>query len=261
LYQKPPHTEFLAFAQTLADHSRSMLLLAAADKPNVEVKQDGSFVTATDREIEASLRHLITETYPEHGILGEEFENQNTDAEFVWVLDPIDGTAPYIAGIPVYGSLIALAWKEKPFIGVIDHPRTSDRWIGVVNSFAELNGKKIQVRPCHSLSLAFSTCSNPDFMTEDEKKQFDKVRGRTQYMQYGGACFSYGVLASGRTDIAIDGGLKVFDIFAPAAVISGAGGVVTDWNGHGLNFDNDGTIIASGDKARHMEIIDLLQSN
>ena len=238
-----------------------MLPAAAATKPDVEIKQDNSFVTATDRAIEASLRHMIIESYPGHGILGEEFENQNTDAEFVWVLDPIDGTAPYIAGIPVYGSLIALAWKGTPFIGVIDHPRTSDRWIGVADNFAKLNGKKIQVRLCESLNLAFATCSNPDFMTEEEKKRFDKVRDRAQYMQYGGACFSYGVLASGRTDLAIDGGLKVFDIFAPAAVISGARGVVTDWNGHDLTFDIDGTILASGDKVRHLEVINILQSN
>lgn len=255
----PRHQEFLTFAQTLADHSRSMLLAAVATRPNVEIKQDNSFVTDTDRAIEVALRKLISETYPNHGIFGEEFENQNTDAEFVWVLDPIDGTAPYIAGIPVYGSLIALAWKGKPFIGVIDHPQTSDRWIGVVNSFAELNGKKIQVRSCQSLSLAFATCSNPDFMTEEQKKRFDRVRDRTQYMQYGGACFSYGVLATGRTDIAIDGSLKVFDVFAPAAVISGAGGVFTDWSGRGLTFAMDGTIIAAGDKSRHEEALTILK--
>ena len=129
----PKHDEFLRFAETLADTSGTMLLAASNAMPEVEIKSDSSYVTNTDRAVEKKLRELIVSEYPNHGILGEEFENVNTDAEFVWVLDPIDGTAAFVAGIPVYGTLIALAWKEMPFIGIIDHPLTGDRWTGVNN--------------------------------------------------------------------------------------------------------------------------------
>lgn len=256
----PPHKEFLSFAETLADQCRSMLLEASQRMPSVEIKHDASYVTSTDKAVEAALRETILKTYPDHGILGEEFENTNIDAEFVWVLDPIDGTAPFVAGIPVYGSLIALAWKGAPFIGVIEHPLTSDRWTGVAGKFANFNGAPARVRSCASIETAYTTCSNRDFMSPQDQDRFDRVRKRAQYVQYGGSCYSYGVLASGRTDLAIDGGLDAFDIYAPAAVITGAGGFVTDWTGAALSFDMAGTVLAAGDKARLEEAISILQA-
>ena len=130
-------------------------------------------VTAADRAIEIRMREMIAEQYPHHGICGEEFESTNHHAEFTWTLDPIDGTAAFIAGLPVYGSLIALAWNGRPFLGVINHPLTSDRWIGIAGKFAQRNGKLISVRPCSSPAKAFTTCSNPDLMSRTEHVRFD----------------------------------------------------------------------------------------
>ncbi len=257
--QLPPHAEFLSFAEKLADRSRAMLLEASQRKPEVEIKADASFVTTTDKAVETALREMILDAYPDHGILGEEFENTNIDAEFVWVLDPIDGTAAFVAGIPVYGSLIALAWNGAPYVGVIEHPMTSDRWTGVTGTFAHFNGKPINVRPCATMEVAYATCSNRDFMSASEQAKFDQVRERVQYVQYGGSCYSYGVLASGRVDLALDGGLDAFDIYAPSAVITGAGGYVTDWNGGALTFDMKGNVLAAGDRARLDEVISIVQ--
>lgn len=254
----PPHADLLSFAETLADRSRSMLLEASRRIPEVEIKKDASFVTATDKAVEAALRDMILKAYPDHGTLGEEFENTNLDAEFVWVLDPIDGTAPFIAGIPVFGSLIGLAWKGAPFLGVIEHPLTAERWVGVAGQFARFNGTPIHVRPCAAMDVAFVTCSNRDFMSPAEQEKFDRVRRRVPYVQYGGSCYSYGVLASGRTDLALDGGLDPFDIYASAAVITGAGGFVSDWNGDPLSFDMTGTVLAAGDKGRLEDTIAIL---
>ena len=254
----PTHTEFLLFAETLADASRDMLIAASRDLPEVTVKADASYVTTTDRAIEKKLREMIIEQYPEHGIFGEEFENLNIGAEYVWVLDPIDGTAAFIAGIPVYGTLIALAWNGKPFIGVIDHPMTDDRWTGVNKTCAFHNGKPIRTRSCDTLASAYVTCSNCDFMSLAQLAQFTTVRKQVAYVQYGGSCFAYGVLASGRSDAAIDAGLEAFDIYACAAIIQGAGGVVTNWDGEELSFDMDGTVLAVGDKTQLQEIINQL---
>jgi len=256
----PAHAEFLCFAEKLADTSGEILLAMAKEAPDVDLKSDASFVTTADKAVEQKLRDLILETYPTHGILGEEFGNINIDAEFVWVLDPIDGTAAFVAGIPVYGTLIGLAWNGKPFVGVINHPVTSDRWAGVSGRLAKHNGKPIKVRTCKAFKDAYATCSNPDFMTPEQHTQFIKLQKQTQYVQYGGACFSYGLLASGRTDIAIDAGLKAFDVYACAAVIQGAGGYMTDWEGNDITFNMNGTVIASGDYARLEELIDLFQA-
>lgn len=244
----PPYEDYLEFAEKLADVSRKMLLDAEKVTREFSIKSDNSYVTTADKAIESKLREMIGEAFPAHGILGEEFDNTNIDAEFVWVLDPIDGTAPFIAGIPVYGTLIALAWNGKPFIGVMDHPATSERWIGVAGKFAKLNGNPVSVKSCESLNTAFVTCSNPDFMTEAEQASFAEIRKTVPYVQYGGSCYAYGMLASGRTDIAIDSGLESFDVFASAAVIQGAGGFLTDWSGNEIDLHSSGQIIAAGDK-------------
>jgi len=245
----PPHSEFLAFAERMADASGKMLRAAADIKPEIDIKPDASFVTETDKAIETMMRNLIAETYPDHGIMGEEFENTNQDAEFVWVLDPIDGTAPFIAGIPVYGTLIGLAWQGDPFVGVIDHPATNDRWTGVANVFAKRNGKAVTTRKCDSLSTAFVTCSSPDFLDAAETLRFSTLRELVPYVQYGGSCYVYGLLASGRTDLSVDSGLDPFDVYASAAVIEGAGGVMTDWQGGAISLDWSGNVISAGDQA------------
>lgn len=244
----PPHKDFLDFAEKLADVSRIMLLAAAKVTPELSIKSDNSYVTTADKAVELKLREMIGEAFPTHGILGEEFDNINVDSEFVWVLDPIDGTAPFIAGIPVYGTLIALACNGKPFIGVMDHPATSERWTGVAGKFAKLNGNPVSVKSCEGLNTAFVTCSNPDFMTKAEQVSFAEIRKVVPYVQYGGSCYAYGVLASGRTDIAIDSGLESFDVFASAAVIQGAGGYLTDWSGNEIDLQTSGQFIAAGDK-------------
>jgi len=245
----PAHQPFLDFAQRLADTSGAMLRAAATQIPKIQTKPDASFVTDTDKAIELALRDMITKTYPDHGILGEEFAPTNPGADLVWVLDPIDGTAPFIAGIPVYGTLIGLAYRGKPFVGVIDHPATSDRWSGVAGQFAHHNGQPVTTRNCAGLDRAFTTCSSPDFMTDTELARFRRLREPVPYVQYGGSCFVYGLLASGRTDIAIDSGLESFDVFASAAVISGAGGHMCDWDGKEITLDWSGQVIAAGDRA------------
>ena len=254
----PDHRQYLEFAEKMADITGEILLEASRSIPDVEFKADASFVTATDKIIETMLREMIESEYPDHGIHGEEFASINIDAEFVWVLDPIDGTAAFIAGIPVFGTLISLAWKGKPFIGLIDHPATSDRWTGVSGLFAKRNGKSVSTKTCTGPESAFVTCSNPDFMSKDEHKRFKRLQSIAPYVQYGGSCFSYGLLASGRTNIAIDSGFDPFDFFACAAVISGAGGILTKWNGDEVSLAWSGGILAACDIECHRKTVKLI---
>jgi histidinol phosphatase-like enzyme (inositol monophosphatase family) len=250
--------QLTAFAEELADESRSILRDAAGRKPEVDIKSDLSYVTDTDRKIEERLRERIERRFPDHGIMGEEFGSRDLDAEFVWVLDPIDGTAPFVAGIPVFGTLIAVARRGRPWIGVIDHPATSDRWVGVAGERASLNGKPVRTRPCAELAPALMTNSNPDFFQPSQRAAFDALRQKVRYTQYGGSCYAYGVLASGRTDLAVDGGLDPVDVFAPAAVIEGAGGAVTDWAGEGITLGWKGLVLAAGDNTLHTQALSVL---
>lgn len=248
------------FAERLADESRAILREAAGQTPDVTIKADDSYVTETDKRVETRLREIIDAEHPEHGVLGEEHGARDLDAEYVWVLDPIDGTAPFIAGIPVYGTLIGLARNGRPWLGVIDHPATSDRWVGLSGEWATFNGQPVRTRACADFKPALMTCSNADFFAPDQRAAFDTLRSRVRYTQYGGSCYAYGVLASGRTDLAVDGGLDPFDIFAPAAVIEGAGGVITDWSGQRFTLDWHGLVLAAGDHDLHRQALALLET-
>ena len=238
--------ELLAFAERLADEAHKLLAAAAQDPVSPDVKADSSYVTATDRLIESRLRELIADAYPGHGVLGEEFGAHGLGADYVWVLDPLDGTAPFVAGIPVYGTLIGLARHGSPWIGVMDYPATADRWAGVHGAFARRNGTPVRTRSCADLSTALATCSNPDFFSAQDLAGLARVRSRVQYTLYGASSYAFGLLAAGRTDLAVDSGLKPYDVFAPAAVISGAGGRTTQWSGAPVDLASTGTFLSTG---------------
>lgn len=247
--------EWLHFAHELADAAHALLAPAAAMRPEVQVKADRSFVTALDAGIEARLRELIGARYPGHGILGEEAGARSLDADAVWILDPVDGTAPFIAGVPVFGTLIALAWQGVPVLGVMHLPVTNQRYVGIAGRASTLNGQPIRTRPCAELRTAILSTSNPDIMSEAERTALAALRERTAWRIYGGCCMSYGLLAAGRTDLAIDGGLKLFDYAPFRPLIEGAGGVITDWQGRAVTLQSGSQVLAAGDAARHREAL------
>jgi inositol-phosphate phosphatase / L-galactose 1-phosphate phosphatase / histidinol-phosphatase len=251
--------EWLAFAHELADTAHAMLAPAGRVRPDVEVKTDRSFVTAFDLEIEQRLREIITKRYPSHGILGEEGEPSAIDAELVWVLDPIDGTAPFIAGVPVYGTLISLTLDGAPVVGVIDMASTPDRWIGARGRQTRHTNGPCRTRACASLAQAILTSSNPDFFPEADVPVLDALRKVTAWRIFGSACMAYGLMASGRTDVAVDTGFKVHD-FAPfVPIIEGAGGRITDWQGQPLTLTSGPTVLAACQPDRHAEALAIVQ--
>jgi len=250
--------ELIAFAEFLADEARGILRAAGAAPSEIQYKADESPVTDLDRRIESHIRGFIDERYPDHGILGEEHGSRDLDADLVWVLDPIDGTAPFIVGIPVYGTLIGLARHGRPYIGVIDHPATDDRWVGVTGEFARHNGKPVHTRQCENMRDAIMTNSNPDYLDDQEMSAFSALKSQVRFVQYGGSCYSYAMLASGRTDIGIDAAFDTFDVFAPAAVIEGAGGIVTDWSGQPIDIGWRGQILAAGCPQMHEQALSIL---
>jgi inositol-phosphate phosphatase / L-galactose 1-phosphate phosphatase / histidinol-phosphatase len=251
-------TTFLAFAETLADTARQILLLPENRIFKRDIKEDRSFVTSLDIEIERQLRQLIEIHYPEHGILGEEQDGVRLDADWVWILDPIDGTAPFIAGVPVYGSLVALARRGRPCLGVIDFPATCDRWTGAEGQPTRRNGEPCTTRKGLPMAAAMQCTMNPDFFKDEEKQIFEHFKAVTAWRIYGGSAFSYGRLASGALDLALDTNLKVHDYAAFVPIIEGAGGVITDWGGAPLTMNSGPRVLAAGDAALHAQALSMI---
>lgn len=238
------------FASELADESRRIQRthLRGDDR---RLKPDRTFVTALDLCIEERCRSLIADRYPDHGVIGEEGGADNGGAELVWVLDPIDGTASFIAGMPVWSTLIALALEGEPVVGIIDVPAIDARWVGVRGRPTLKNGAPCRVRRGGDLSGAIMSVSSPDFYSEYERPVLDAMRAATGWRVYGGAALSYGLLAAGGTDLALDAGLKLYD-FAPfRPIVEGAGGTVTDWDGEPITLSSGSRILAAGDASLH----------
>jgi myo-inositol-1(or 4)-monophosphatase len=209
-------------------------------------------VTEADRAGETAMRRLIKQTFPAHGVVGEEFGDEKIDADYVWFLDPIDGTKSFIAGLPVWGTLIGLARQGVPVYGLMHQPFTAERFSGDGEA-ARYRGpggeRPLRTRPCAQLKNAVVATTSPLLMDEAERARFRAVEGETKLSRYGGDCYAYCMLAMGHLDLVIEAGLKPFDIAALIPIIEGAGGVVTTWTGE--SAAQGGAIIAAGDRRLH----------
>ncbi|MGH7014937.1 MAG: histidinol-phosphatase [Stellaceae bacterium] len=239
----------LALAGALADKAAAIVRRYFRSGVAVESKADNTPVTVADREAEAEMRALIEARFPDHGVLGEEHGRTRPEAEYVWVIDPIDGTKAFISGVPLFGTLIALTFKGMPVLGVIDQPILRERWFGVDGRKTTLNGKPIATRACSALGGATLFATSPDMFAGADAQAFARVRGAVKLARYGADCYAYGLLAAGFVDLVIEAGLKPYDYCALVPVIEGAGGEMSDWAGEALSLRSDGRVIAAGDPA------------
>jgi len=254
--------DFSAFVDELASVSGETILPFFRTALSVEDKgHPGSFdpVTAADHAAEMSMRTLIRRTFPDHGIIGEEYGKERADAEYVWVLDPIDGTKSFISGMPAWGTLIALLRAGEPVFGMMNQPFTRERFSGDGRS-AHYRGpagaRDLRVRACANLSEAVLFTTSPLLMNASDRESFGRVEQAVQLSRYGGDCYAYCMVAAGHVDLVIETELKAHDVMALVPIVIGAGGIMTTWeNGppqHG------GRIVAAGDKRVHAEALRLL---
>jgi inositol-phosphate phosphatase/L-galactose 1-phosphate phosphatase/histidinol-phosphatase len=239
--------EFLALAHELADAAGKIALRYFRHKITVDHKPDLTPVTIADREAEAAMRDLIAARCPSHGIIGEEHGRVREAAEFVWVLDPIDGTKNFISGIPLFGILIGLAQAGRPVLGVIEQPVLRERWIGATGAASTLNGAAVRTRACAALSEATLFSTSPDMFAGADADRFARLKSQVRLARYGADCYAYAQLASGFIDLVVERDLKPYDFCALVPVIAGAGGAIVDWAGQPLTLASDGRVIASGD--------------
>lgn len=247
-----------ALAHALADAAGEVIRRHFRTGVDVVDKEDLTPVTLADRDSEAAMRRLIAERFPEHGVVGEEHGADRPDAEFVWVLDPIDGTKSFISGVPLFGTLIGLLHRGRPVLGVIDQPISRERWLGMAGRPATLNGRPIRTRPCAALDRATLFASSPDMFHGSDEARFARVRGGAKLTRYSADCYAYGLLAAGFVDLVVEANLKLYDFCALVPIIEGAGGVITDWQGAPAGFGTDGRIIACGDRRLHRAVLPLL---
>ena len=249
---------YLALATLLADAAGEAIRPYFRQPLAVDDKPDLSPVTIADRAAEMAMRQLIAAHFPEHGIFGEEFGREREEAEFTWVLDPIDGTKSFISGVPLFGTLIALALHGRPILGIIDQPISRERWIGAIGRPTTLNGTPIRCRPCPTLAAATVFSTSPDMFRGDDAAAHARVASAAKLVRFGADCYAYGLLALGSIDLVIEASLKPYDFSAMLPIVEGAGGVASDWRGAPLSLASDGRVVVAGDRIAHQQALALL---
>jgi histidinol phosphatase-like enzyme (inositol monophosphatase family) len=249
------YTEFKPFAKYLAEESGKIIRSYFRTEFNIESKADLSPVTIADKKTEEKLRELIMKEFPTHGILGEEFGKHNADAEYQWILDPIDGTKSFICGAQSFGTLIALLKNGQPIFGVINQPILKEFLVGD-NNTAELNDKLVKVRPCDSLDKTVLLTTDHRYIAKYQNgEKFDELIKKVKLYRNWGDCYGYYLVATGYADVMIDSIMSVWDYMALIPIIRGAGGVITDYQGN--DPVNANSIIAASPEI-HSQIIKAL---
>jgi len=250
----------IALAHRLADAAREAILPHFRSGMTSERKSDSTPVTLADRAAEAAMRAIIKAEFPDDAIHGEEYGAETGSSGRTWVLDPIDGTAGFLAGRPMFGTLIALVVEGWPVLGVIDQAVLKERWVGITGRPTMLNGQPVRTRGCAALADATLATTGPHYFDDHEGEHFMALAARTDHrrMVMGGDCYNYAMLATGQIDIVCEAGLKLHDYAALVPVVEGAGGVMCDWSGEPLHAASQGDVLALGDPARLEDVVEAL---
>lgn len=254
-------TELLATANALADAARNIILPYFRTAIQADTKDTNTFdpVTIADREAEQAMRDILATRRPDDAILGEEFGTKPGSSGLTWVLDPIDGTRAFISGTTSWGVLIGLDDGTGPLFGLIDQPFLNERFIGGFGhaTLTDNRGTRPLVTRAASLQTATLFSTFPEVGTQTERTAFNAVSAKARLTRFGLDCYAYALLAMGQIDLVIEAGLNPYDVQGPIAVVQGAGGIVTDWQGRPAH--NGGRILAAGNAALHAEALEILR--
>jgi len=256
---KPSQAQ-IEFAQKLADASAAVIRQYYRTGLAIDDKLDASPVTQADREAEQVMRALINAERADEGIIGEEFGAEREDADWVWVLDPVDGTKAFITGRPLFVTLIGLLYRGQPVLGVVNQPIANERWVGVVGQGCTLNGETITVSQITELARARIGTTGPQYFSEAGLKAFNQLQAGGRFTVYGGDGYQYALVATAGLDIVIEEGLKLHDFAAVAPVVIAAGGVMTDWQGQPLQKGSVGRVIAAANPQLHQLALAAMQT-
>jgi inositol-phosphate phosphatase / L-galactose 1-phosphate phosphatase / histidinol-phosphatase len=225
-----------------------------------ELKPDHTPVTAIDRSVEMLLRERIAAAFPDHSIFGEEYGGEITQKDYLWLIDPIDGTRALMAGFPTFTTLLALTYRRQPLFGAVYQPLTSELWLGMIGERSLYHSAPIRTRPCTILAQAFFSTTSPLLFPLQHRERIESLIQSCKAYQCGGDAYAYAKLASGNIDVIVESGLKPHDFMPLTPLIEGAGGIITDWSGNPLTLDSSGDVCACGDRALHAQILPQLGS-
>ena len=262
--------DYLACAHALADTAAHQTMQYFRQATPVENKaeagragaqKDFDPVTAADRGAENAIRAELAVRFPDHGIHGEEYGLTNPEARYRWVVDPIDGTAAFIMGWPMWGTLIALTDRGTPLLGVLDQPFTRERFWSTPSDALwrgpDSRCQTLKTRPCASIENAALSTTHPDYFHKHEDSQaFSRVKKAVRTTRYGGDCYAYAMLASGFCDLIVESGLNAYDVAALIPIVERAGGIISTWTGEPA--DQGGNVVAAGDARTHQAALELL---
>tara|TARA_B100000965_G_scaffold219022_2_gene183333 strand:- start:494 stop:1267 length:774 start_codon:yes stop_codon:yes gene_type:complete len=251
--------DFAKFIEYLCKESgRLIRSFFGAEDIGLEHKEDATPVTRADREAEALIRAQIEGHFPDHGIIGEEYGSDREDADYVWILDPIDGTQSFVHGVPLFGTLIGLLHEGKPIYGAINQPILGELCLGTPEGTL-LNGNPVRVR--NTEDWARATMLFTDAVPPSYKKATWKVKMHEAFQGAGivrtwGDCYGYLMVASGRADVMVDPIMNPWDLLPLIPVIRGAGGIITDLDG---NEAEAGSSAVAAVPALHTQVLERLQ--
>jgi inositol-phosphate phosphatase / L-galactose 1-phosphate phosphatase / histidinol-phosphatase len=248
----PDPSSFLTAAHDLANIARPIAKKYFRKPIEIHSKGDASPVTIADQEIEAAMVQYLRRSFPDHGIFGEEHGQHNLGAEWIWVLDPIDGTKSFMTGRATFGTLIALAHRGKPVLGIIDQPISDERWVGCAGKPTTFNDKTCSVRAPVALESAIAATTTPAQWTHDWPAH-QALAANAKSMIYGGDCYSYGFV-----DLIAEAQLKPYDFMALVPIVEGAGGEMTDWAGAALTIASEGKVLAATSAGLRAETVKLI---
>src|SRR5476651_1806155 len=254
--------DFVSFVDRLAQISGETILPFFRTSLEIENKKPGGFdpVTAADRAAEGKMRETIRNSFPEHGILGEEFGAEQGSSEYVWVLDPIDGTKSFISGMVAWGTLIGLMRLGEPVYGMMHQPFTREHFSGdggAAHYRGPAGNRELRVRACTSLADAVLFTTSPLLMNQADRAVFGCVEDKVKLSRYGGDCYAYCMLAAGQIDLIIETEIKPHDIVPLMPIVAGAGGIVTSWENGPAQAG--GRIVAAGDRRVHAAALKMLK--
>lgn len=250
---------FLKTAIEAAQAAQLVIDKYYAGEFEVEIKPDQSPVTIADVETEETIKRIILDAFPDHGFFGEETGKVNEDADYNWLIDPIDGTKSFVRGYPFFSTQIALMYKGELIVGVSNAPGFNEMAYAEKGEGAWLNGEKIAVSDIQELSK--STLSLGNIATIAGKPQWQTVGGLIQdvhRIRGYGDFYHYHLLASGKIDIIIESDVNILDIAALSVIVNEAGGCFTDLSGNPLTLDTT-TVLACNTQAMHQSMLDRLQ--
>lgn len=249
--ERPLNQRVIRLAHRLAEASGRVIQQHFREPIPVQHKLDDSPVTEADIGAEAVMRPLIEAEFPEHGIVGEEFGSVREDAEYVWVIDPIDGTKAFICGRPTFGTLIAVLRRGKPWFGMMNQPITRERWVGGAGYRTTLNGAPVSVRECARLADAQLDSSGLEFFNAEDRRDFNRLFEMVRVPRLGGDCYAYGCMACGFVDLICETSHHLYDFAALVPIVEGAGGIMSDWDGRPLDANSGDRVLAAGDRRVH----------